>query len=316
MALINPCNLSVFPSNTGVECSSNLKATAAIWMVPKNWKDTMANITAAGGLTAYALDKVHAAPALRWFPVMGAFAPIRSITDSNETDVIETLEDGSMKFIRYGVFNRTFTTTEGGLCLAQALSAMRDNYAFIEVDIISQVAMMLNSDGTYSGFPTNLAYSPVPTLANLKTSYKNNWMMSFLQQNYIQKGKIFKGDGTEDMLDVMGLIDVDLTLGTGTQSTTHIFFKVKTECAETDLAELYPGTGAGALAQVANFIVLNAGGTPIVPSAATITNGEVDLTGVYPTGTNITVDMVAPSVLKTNGIEGYESTGPLTIAIP
>lgn len=207
MALINPCNVAANPRNTASECSDALKAAAMIIMVPKNATWTAANL--AGDFTDFILTKIHASAATRWFPIFGNAAPIRQITEANENDVIETLEDGSVKFIRYGMYNRNFITTEGGLCLAEALMGMGNNYAFIEVDITGQVAMMKNANGTYSGFPVNLAYAPAPMLANLKTSYKNQFYLSFSPKNYVQKGKVFGSDSSEDILSLRGLYDVN-----------------------------------------------------------------------------------------------------------
>jgi hypothetical protein len=203
--LNNPCNAAANVRNTGSECSDALKAAAMLIMVPKNAKWTSADLD---DFTAFGLEKTHAAAADRWFPIFGSSAPIKGIKEANEADVIETHEDGSVSFIRYGMYNRTFMTTEGGMCLAAALMGMASNYAFVEVDITGQIAMMENSDGTFSGFPVNLAYAPVPDLANLKTTYKNNFMLSFSPLNYIKKGKVFASDADEDLLSLKGLYDV------------------------------------------------------------------------------------------------------------
>jgi len=310
MALINPCSIETTPSNTGSECSDALKAAAMLIMVPKaaTWTDTDLL-----DFTAFLETKIHAAAASRFFPIFGNSAPIRSIKDSPEADVLETMEDGSVQFIRYGMFNRTFMTTEGGLCLARALMAMRNNYAFIEVDITGQVAMMKNADGTYSGFPVNLAYAPVPELANLKTSYKNQFMLSFSPNNYIKKGVVFAGDTTEDILSLRGLYDTAVTAAATTQTTTNIFVNVATICGNTDLIELYAGT----LAVPANFIITKVSdGTTQVASAATIVAGEMRLTGTYVSAASYYVALAAPSVLKAAGIEGYEGTVKATVVIP
>jgi hypothetical protein len=204
MALINPCNLSIATVNTGSDCDAAMKATAMVIMVPKNAVWTDADLL---DFMGFLKTKFHAAPASRFLPIFGSSAPIRSMNESNESDIIETMEDGSQQFIRYGMFNRTFMTDKGGLCLAKSLMQLGNNYAFIDVDITGQVAKMKNADGTYSGFPLNLAYAPIPTLANLKTSYKNNFLMSFSPLNYIKKGKIFASSG-EDILSLRGLFDV------------------------------------------------------------------------------------------------------------
>jgi hypothetical protein len=315
--LTNACDLSLSPSNTGVECSSAMAATAMLFMVPRNDRFTLSDINTAGGFTAYAAGRISDIPSKRWFPLFGSYAPVRSISDSNETDVIETLDDGSMAFIRYGMYNRTYLATDGGLCLAQHMMSFRGGYSFIEVDIQGKVLFYQPADGQLGGVPTNLAYAPAPEIANLKTTYKNKWMMSFSPANYIQHSEIFAGDNSEDILSLTGLLDVTVAAGVGPQTTTNIFVTVHTDCADTDLVALYPGTGAGAIAQVSNFKITKVSdGTSVTPSAALVVGNQVKLTGTYTTGAAYKVALAIPSVLATNGVDGYEGTTAATVTIP
>lgn len=316
--LINPCNISVAPSNTGADCNAAMKASAMIIMVPRSAKWTDAQITSAGSFTKFLDTQVHAAPAQRWFPIFGNNAPVRAITEAAEADVIETFDDGSQSFIRYGMYNRTFVTNAGGIALAQHLMNFRGgSYAFIEVDITSQVMVMSNSDGSYSGFPCNLAYAPAPEIANLKTTYKNKFMLSFSPKVYIQQSILFAADSTENILAQNGLLDAQVTVGTGTQSTTNLLVGVSTIGSKTDLVALYTGTGAGTIGQVANFVVTKASDNSVVtPTACTVVSGQVQLTGTYTTATSYNVALAAPSVLKANGIEGYEGVKAATVPVP
>lgn len=317
MSLQNPCNLNINPVNTGVDCSAAMAATSMIILVPRSARFTLADIVSAGSFTAYLETKVHAAPADRWYPIGGALAPVRAINDSNETDVIETLDDGSMAFVRYGMYNRTLVFTDGGLCLAQHLMAFPRGYSFIEVDIKGQVLVWEPTADEYGGIPTNLVYGPAPEIANLKTTYKNKLFLSFSPLNYIQNSKLFSSSSTEDILNVNGLLDAEVGVGDTAQTTTNIYVTVVSECSDTDLVAEFAGTGAGHIAQVANFVVTAQDGTTITPSAAAMQGtSEVKLTGVYTTGTNITVALAAPSVLKANGIEGYEGIKSATVPIP
>lgn len=316
--LINPCDLNIAPSNTGIDCSAAMKASAMIIMMPHGTKWSDADITTAGSFTEFLMGKISAAPGQRWYPIFGNNAPIQSITESNENDVLETLDDGSQSFIRYGMYNRTFVTTKGGLSLAAHLMSMRGSqYDFIEVDIIGQVAAMQNTDGSYSGFPVNLAYAPASEIANLKTTYKNKFMLSFSPKVYIQQGKIFASDATEDILSVTGLMDTQVTPGVTTQTATNIFVGVSTIGSKTDLVALYPGAGASGIAQVSNFVVTKkTDGTPVTISAAAIAGGEVQLTGTFTTATDYTVALAAPSIMAANGVEGYDGVISATISIP
>lgn len=314
MAMVNPCNLALTTVNTGSECDDAMLYTRQLWLMPTTNKWTTTDLL---NFDSYLDTLRHATGTTRAYPVFGQNVPVRSITDSNEADVLETFEDGSKTLVRRGMFSRLYLTDKGGLCLAQHLFSINRSLAFIEVDGDTQVAMMTNSDGTFSPFPVNQVYAPLPDLANLKTAYHNKLMIDFSSEYYIKRGKILKGDSTEDILSMGGLLDAAVTVGTTTQSTTHIFIGAKTVCAETDLVALYTGTGAGKIGQIANFIVTNViSGAVVTPSAVAITSGQVDLTGTYVSGQSYYVRFAAPSVLKTNGISGYEGTVIATIVIP
>lgn len=207
MALINPCIPGSTIKNTGVECSDKMLATYMLVMMPQAafWTgfDEL-------DFTGYTETMTHAPLATRWWPLFGRNAKINGITDSPESDVIEKMDDGSSDFIRNGMYNRTFLTTKGGDCFAKALAAMDHNYAFVEIDAEGKVKRMVNADGTFSGFPVNLAYAPTPELANLKTTFKNKFNLDFSPIDYIQHGSIVKGDATEDILSVRGLFDTEV----------------------------------------------------------------------------------------------------------
>lgn len=310
MSLINPCSVSSNPVNTGSECSDSIKATAMIIAMPKilTWGDSELL-----DFTSFLKTHIHATLGSRVYPIMGNSQPVRGITEGNENDVIESLDDGSVKFIRYGMYNKTIVTTEGGLSLARKLMGMSQNFGFVEIDNINQVVMYKKSTGVYAPFPVNLMYAPAPILANLKTSFKTQFMISFSPNYYVRRGIVFASDLNEDILSLQGLYDAQVVAGTANvQSTTHAFVKVSTIDAGTDLVALYAGT----LAVAGNFIIKSAGGSPITPSAVTITNGEINFTGTFTTGTTITVELAAPSVLKAAGIEGYEGIIKASVPIP
>jgi len=317
----NPCDLTLNPKNTGVECDSAMLATAMLIFMPQSARWTDADVAAApynGNFTAFVEDKIHAAPSARWFPIFGNAAPINVITDANEADVTETLDDGSTVFIRYGKANRTFSTTKGGACLAQKLMQFPQGYAFIEVDLDGKVAAYEPTSGTYGGFPTIMVKGLAPDSATLKTSFKNKMMITYDKVAYYVSGKITSPDTSENILAVNGLLDAEVTAGTkNTQSTTNIYVGVKTECANTDLVALYNGTGAGKIGQVTNFVVTKkTDGSSVTPSAVAIVNGEVQLTGTFTTATDYVVALAPAATLKANGIEGYEGIISATVSIP
>ena len=323
MSLVNACSIAATSKNTGTECSEALKATAQIILAPKNAIITAANLQS---FTAYVITMTHAAKAIRWYPLFGSSAPIRTITDAAGNDIIETTDDGASHFIRYDMFRRTFETTEGGLCLAQALQSFIGNaYGFIEVDITGQVAMKNNGNNTWSPFPVNLLYAPTPKLANFKTTYKNQFSLDFNPTIYIGKGQIFGSDITEDLIDTTGLIDSQVTVPAGaTQSVTNLFVNVNTICANTDLVTT---VGAALAIGTTNFAIQNSltkatvpyTAATVIPAVTTpsgITPAQVRLTGTFVSGQSYLVSLAVPSVLLAANVEGYEGIITATVPVP
>lgn len=308
-ALVKPCSTSRKQKNTGWECGAAMEATAGIFMMPLS--DTW-TATDELDFDAFVLARIHAAPATRWYPIFGKYAPVNGITDSKENDVIETMDDGSMKFVRNGMYGRTFMTTEGGLCLAKAMSTFhRQRWAFVEVDKDEKVIRQVNADGTRCGIPTNLAYGPTPELANLKTAFKNAFLLNFDPANYIEKGEIMVSEG--NLTSFFGLIDAKITLAAAA-TTTKLKFGVETICKGTDLVAKYGAT----LAVIGNFIVTNKATSAVVtPSAAAIVSGHIELTGVFASASTFNVVLAAPAVLLAADIAGYEQGDEgLDILIP
>jgi hypothetical protein len=309
-ALIKACKASLTVKNTGKECNESMGPAAMLFAVPPGLTWTATDLL---DFAAYLNTQIHAAKASRIYPLFGPSAPIRKIVNSKEADVLFTAEDGTQIFIRYGVLNRAFGTTEGGLCYAQALASFtKSGFSFIEVDNAGQVLMRKNTDGTYSGLKTTFMFAPSIDLADFKTPAFTNFQVSVKPEEYINHGQILTGDST--ITDLVGLLDTDLFVGTaGASSTTKLKFNVKTECAETDLvADL-----GSPLAVIGNFIVkLKSSGVVQTMSAAAIVSGHMELTGTFIASTAYTVELAAPSVLLANSIDGYEGTDPLTITIP
>ena len=118
--------------------------------------------------------------------------------------------------------------------------------------------------------------------------------------------------------NVKGCLNVTLA-DNGTQSTTHIFISAKTNQGLVNLYDTFDDE----LADPNAWSILEADGvTPIIPSGVAKVAGTKgwDLTGVYATGTTISVNLASPSALRTLLIgvapgNGFESA-TLELAIP
>lgn len=302
------CKLSNFIKNSGKECDKAMGPTAMLLAVPGSLKFTEADLND----PTWLVNAIHDIPSLRVYPFFGNKAPIREINQSPENDVIVTLDDGSQVFLRYGFYNTTFATTSGGLCYAKFLRSLNESgYSIIQFDKQGQLLVHDNGDGSYSGLATDFMYSPAPVLADLKTTpFKNKFMITYSPDEFVNNGVVL--GGAVSWLSEMGLIDVEIVKAAAA-TTTKLKINVLTECAETNLLDIYPTE----LPVVGNFVVKDkADGSVVIPTAAGVVSGHIELTGTYVTGHTYTVSGSAASVWFSNGIEGYEATSSVDITIP
>lgn len=298
MAVIKACAISTSVKNTGKECDVAMLATAMLIAIQSGVTFTDTDM----------LDPVTWLTTLiqqrKAFPLFGQKAPIRTITNNAEADVTVTLDDGLIVFLRYGIFNRTFETTSGGMCYARSLASfLNSGYSILEIDQQGQMLARKNNNGTYSGIITDFMYSPTPMLADFKSGpYKNRFQYSFGPLELINNGIIFSGASA--LLSMMGLIDVKLATG-GAATATKLKIKVTTACAE---ADLIASLGAP-LATLGNFIVTNkTTGAVITITASAIAAGVIELTGVFVSGQTYNVKGAAPTLWQTNLVVGYDGS--------
>jgi hypothetical protein len=301
-AIIKACKTSTSVKNTGKQCDSAMVATAMIIAMERGLKITDANLADPVTWMTGLIQQRKA------FPMFGQQAPIREITNDTEGDQIITLDDGLKVFLRYGLYNRMFATTSGGLCYAEALqSFLNSGMDMAEIDQIGQLLLRQNSTdplGDYSPLFTDFMYAPSPILADFKTTpYKNRFSYSYSPTELVQNGVIFKGASA--LLSMMGLIDVIITAVTGVPPTATILtVDVKAECAGTDMVAKFPA----AIVTAGNFVVTNVATGAVVTTTQTILAGHLKLTGVFPTGQKFRVTGAAPSVWQTNLIVGYDAS--------
>ncbi len=300
MAIRKACLVSTTPKNTGKQCDSAMVATAMM-------------IALQSGLT---FDQDDLDDPITWmtllihqkkaFPLFGNKAPVCEIKNEKEADIIVTLDDGTKVFLRYGIYNRSLGTTKGGLCYAEALASfLNSGYDLMEVDQQGQLLVRDNGDDTYGGLLSSFMYGPSPDMADFKnTPYKNWFSYSFSPVELVNNGVIFNG-GTA-LLSLQGLIDAKITNG-GIASITKLKIGVETTCSEDDLVVRF-GNDLGA--DVTNFRIeaTDALGTPVVPSAAAIVSGVIELTGTYVSGKTYRVWGTSPETWLGNDVEGYDAS--------
>jgi len=319
MAIIKACIIGNSLKNSGKECDIAMGATAMIIAVPPSIVITAANLA---DPIAWIKPLMHASKQLRVYPFFGVNAAISVITNDAEGDVTVTLDDGLKVLVRRGVYNRTFETIAGGLCYADALFGLTaSGYRLIEIDQIGQMLLhkIPKTDAgvrTWSGLITSFMAGLAPTIATLKDIYRNRFSYSFTPEELVFNGEIFTG--ASSLLSLIGLINTEIAKGVTVQTTTHLFVKVQTECAESNLLTLLGVAGDNPLEDATNFIITNkATGVVVVATDADIVGGEMQLTGVFVSGQTYHVVGSAPSVWFDNDIEGYDaSENGVDILIP
>lgn len=299
-AIIKACNITNTPKNTGKQCDSAMVATAMLIAIQSGLTFNDTNLS---DPVSWLTTLIHQKKA---FPLFGQKAPIREINNETEQDVMVTLDDGLKVFLRYGMYNRSFATTSGGLCYAEALASfLNSGYDVVEIDQQGQMLARLNSDGTYSPLITDFMYSPSPVLPDFKsTPYKNRFSYSFSPVELVNNGIIFKGASA--LLSMMGLIESKITKAAAA-TTTKLKIGVSTTCSEVDLVAKF---GASLGTHVNNFRVEDVAtlGTAVVPSGAAIVTGWIELTGVFTTAHTYRVWGTDPSAWLANAVEGYDAS--------
>lgn len=312
--LLQPCAVTQAPLNTGLDCQVKMSSPALLIMVPATAKWLASD--EAGDFLAYIAARCHDTPNKRWFPLFGNAAPIRTVTDGKESDVTVTYDDGSISFIRNGTITRTFLTNKGGLALAQAFLSFNKfhKYSFIEIDKFNNVLRKQNADGSFSGVPLNVSYSPTPENATLKTEFQAGFTLNYRVEDYIQTGTISASD--ENLLDVMGLIPSQV-VDAGSSTTTKLRVGIKTIGTQTDLLALFnPLSGSNPWAVLSNLVVTLAGAV-ITPTAIAYNGGALELTITGgASGNKYLISGVAASVYYAANIVGYDVIQPVTITIP
>lgn len=305
--LLQPCAVGSAPKNTGIDCAVRMGAPVLIILMPATVKWQASDEV---DFLAYLITQIHAT-LKRFFPIFGNVANIRTITDGKESDVTVTYDDGSMAFIRNGTITRTFLTNKGGAAYARALNSFNafGNWAFIEVDKFGRVNRKANSDGSFSGFPLNVAYAPTPENATLKTEYQIPFTLNIAPDPYIQQFSIAQSD--QYLLDIAGLVDAQFTKPAAA-STTIIKLGVQTIGSQTDLVAAFP-----AIADLSALKVVDkAAGTVVTPSAISIVGGQLNVTGTYTSGKTYTVSGTGATALKALNVSGYEIVQSIDIIIP
>lgn len=311
-ALVQACDVAQSVDNTGIECDSSFGLLAMVLAAPTAFRFDEAD---AADIETAVDAAISADRGARIFPMFGNAAPLGSVVNNNEADVTETLPNGQVVYIRPGFINFDVFTLKGGLCYYEHLkSFIGAGYGAFLIDVdgkmLAKKYIATNGDISYG--PLNVTLTArSPSFTTDTTVYKNNFTVA-VNPSDLTGATILSG--AANLLGVTGLIDVDLSQ-TAAASTTIIKVGAHTACAHTNMYGLY----AAGLSDVDAWVVTDEAGATVTLSSVTqdATNSGWNLNGTFVSGDDYTVDLATPANLRTNTtVEGYESTGSITVTIP
>lgn len=311
-AIIRACLVQNLIKNTGKECDKMIGTAKMIIPVPQSFEFTDNDLL---DPVTFFTAAIHAARALRIFPLFGNKAPIKEIKNSPSNDIIITLDDQSQVLLGYGFFNWEYATLSGGLCYAQALQSFNQSgYSNLIIDGDGNMLCRINENGNYAGILTDFMFAPSPDMPDIKTTtFKNRFRISVSPQEVVQNGVVLAN--ARPLLSMMGLIDAKI-VKFAAATTTKLKFNVLTECKGENLI-VTQGDDLGT--HVDNFIVTDvADDSIVIPSAAAIVGTHCELTGVFTSGHTYKVIGSAPSIWLANDVEGYDASenGDATFLVP
>ena len=299
------------PLNTGSDDSVVMLAPAMLIAVPRTgFSFTLAQV--ANPIT-WITPLIHGALGSRVYPLFGYNVPIRDIKNNAGESVVEKLEDGVPKFVRFDVLDRTFVTTEGGESYARILqSFVNMKLDFIEIDVEGNIKCVDNGDGTYKGMTPTSIVPANPTLADFKSVFKSMLKVVYKNENYVLGTAILAGG--LPLLTQIGLKSVQLTSPTAS-TTTKLRIGATVITSGADLVAALEA----AIAQPTAYVVTKVSdGTVVTISGGAIVNGVVELTGTFTSASSYLVTAVTPTQLLalSTPIIGFEFTNSVTILIP
>lgn len=315
MAAINALTCLTTSGNTGVgSCFFDPKSIIGALLTPKGYEF---DVTTPQSTLVSATH--NASKAARIYPIYD----LEATTDSTEDKVIQTMPGGQKHVVREGFNDWKFQYVEGGLSLLQSLrknNGTAHDFYFIDAN--------MNILGIVGSTPTKLKAIPVTGGFFWAAPFKLNdgskiteYMIQFVFNTvYINDRFAFVAAGFDLPSLVLGLQDVNIAAGTasGTPGTYNV--QLLTAATKTNLGDLGITT---ALQTAGNIVATNTetgAAITIISTTYNLTTGNfavaLDTTDTdYPsTGQHVSINLATPSVLQTAGIDGYESTGAVSIA--
>lgn len=241
----------------------------------------------------------------RCYPVHNFLNPV----DNTQDPTFETFADGTMAFVRDGVYDWTFQITAGGFCLLQGLRTHNGNgtvYAFFydkEKKILGY-----NLNGEFAAIPI-MVFQALPWKMNTGSNTAKYLLRFVFATNYANEDADYvKADFP--LTNVKGLQDIKLKVNGFNHASGLVNVSVITECGGSNLYDRYNAQLVSALWIATNTATGNSIAiTSVAPQAGpktfnvTLNTADPD----YPVNSAINLALAAPSVLSAANVPGYES---------
>lgn len=311
MSILNKTNCGTSLRNTGIDrCSPHIRFIRGLFLVPPEWHLTESQLASEATVRS-ALEAAIMAPAgERIYPVPG----FKSITDSSQDAVIDTLGDGSQIVVRDGNNNWTVQYYDGGLCLSDRLRSF-NNSGYRPIFYDDQKMLfghkITEADGTKSiyGVPMDSIYFAPFKVSTGSNVAQYRIVMSF-QPRYINEERGFV------VMDIPpGQLNGlrDMTLEGNSSNAGVINFSVYAGCSKENMYDEF----STELANVALYTAKNATGGIISITAVTAIPGTKsfnlvldNLDADYPASSTaiVTIQPDTAAAFAAAGIAGFEAS--------
>jgi hypothetical protein len=317
MANLNELQCLTTNGNTGSgQCFFDPKIIVGAFLCPKGFEvDVTTTLQATLIAATHNITK-----SARLYPVYDFISP----KDNTEQKTIQTFNTGAKKVVREGYNDWEFQYVQGGVTLHKHLRKFNgSSYDFLFVDSENRIIGIQGSTASkLRAIPSDGGFFWAnPWKANDGSKITEYGVQFVFHVKYLNDLVGFVKADFDVASTVYGLQDVALKVETAGVAGSY-YVTPKTEIG-TLLADLYPTALASITEWIASNTTTKAAITILSVALGTNAAGEscfkiaCDTSDTdYPTGTDhISFNLVAPAVLQAAGIDGYESTGAVDMAI-
>lgn len=315
--------------NTGIEsCGINLEKIVGVILMPDTLTFDAAKIATDAALVTALQTAVLAAKTARVFPIIKAGA-IVGVTDNTAEPTMDNAEYGDLMGVFYQKHSFTLRLGNNGIHLSQQLYKYMGNRNVTAVFIDAKGKVAFKKYGTGAkGIPCQVIADQYKLATGAAAGVQNVRIILNDTDALMDQDKllVFPFANSVELSDLIhGIHDVQLSAGTGTNTSSALYVKAMLPANYVDFATTFKTEIEAADGTAFNVYDVTAPTTPITISGVTVdAAGQIILasTAAFTSGHSFYVSLKTPSELAaltapigaaTTG--GYESN-VLTVAVP